>query len=1324
MLIAEYLKHNTPLNFEGLKRPKFHETMVYETPKNSIIHYLPDDLTDIGPDQLDFIYNEMDTSYVWHVDKLTSEEGRPRHVSTDTKSRIRAFHKQHRRLRMLRKFEQGVRDANNLVTVNYGLLGPAYKYSRGVMTGWNQWYNIHQTFVDNLIKVTDDTVRNQFVLFHLPVILPSHEELIALNKKPTMDSMEPFKSFHHFNLFWLWQYAIKTEHVLDTIPKEHAKLINFVFASGGKFTVLNLGRLQEWKEEHKSDKDDDFNGPFAKAFMMFLHRVKEQDTSVNNEDDFTEEDLDLDMPKYIPGETRAVEEKARQQMDKGAMSLPEYKRAVRLAENVTKLKAPDSDESLLEFSKVAPEKVAVGDTSITDIEGVVDKNMLASSLTVMDSKYISEVMERDIVGTVLSVQNAGIAVTGFKKEKVVDAANAYEHYSIQLTPLGGSPSTVHFKLPKVDQYGKFRANGVTYTMAKQRGDLPLRKTKSDKVALTSYYGKFFVTRTERSVYNRHGAMVKRIIARGENDKDESVTQLRVGNYTNTSDKLPLIYTGLANGIIQFKCRSGLISFDYPNRIELTDDEGRLKRVERRGHVLCGVKGQKLITVDEQELFHYHDSDGNIETIGGIEALIGEGLGKLPSSMVEIRIFNKNIPLGLALSYLLGFNKMIKALKLKTRLVPRGTKVELADGEDELRFADYTVVYNTDDLPTNMIMAGFKDYFKALKRFNKDDFERRDVYGPVLESRDIGLRYLRELELMSSMFIDPITLEILEKRKEPRTFEGLLIKSAELLKDDRTPDETDFAYMRIKGYERFAGFIYKELVAAIRKQQASGSTKSKVELNPKAVWMNILKDATTKPVEQLNPIHNLKEQELVTYTGDGGRSARSMVAGSRVYHANDRGVISEATVDSGSVAINSYLSANPNFASLRGDMSPSKPNESSSSQMLSTSAVISPGATSDDPKRVNFISIQNSHTVSSVGYQPMPLTTGYDKVLAHRVDPMFAFAARDDGKVVDVSDTHIEVSYKKLEENDRVELGTLHGSVTGTYVPHRIVTDLTKGQTFKKGHILTYNTGFFDRDYHDTSQVVWKNGVLATVALMESVDTLEDSCAISEDLGRRMATETTVVRPIVVDFHYAVNDLVQVGDGVDLESILCTLEDPITAENNYFVGDTTDALRQLAQLNPKAKNKGTVERIEVLYNGDVNDMSKSLRSIANKYDKQRKLRVGRLALETDATTGQIHEPINVGGTKVTVDKAVIKVYITKMLDAGVGDKGVVGNQLKTVIGRVMTGVNETETGEPIDVIFGRQSIANRIVLSPDLVGTTNKVLELASKDVADLYFKNL
>ena len=86
---------------------------------------------------------------------------------------------------------------------------------------------------------------------------------------------------------------------------------------------------------------------------------------------------------------------------------------------------------------------------------------------------------------------------------------------------------------------------------------------------------------------------------------------------------------------------------------------------------------------------------------------------------------------------------------------------------------------------------------------------------------------------------------------------------------------------------------------------------------------------------------------MTYGGVGGRSSRSMTKRTRIYHKNDMGTISEATVDSGDVAINTYTSADPQFTSLRGISKRYEIGKTGATALLSSSALLAPCTDRDD-----------------------------------------------------------------------------------------------------------------------------------------------------------------------------------------------------------------------------------------------------------------------------------------------------------------------------------------------------------------------------------------
>ena len=201
-----------------------------------------------------------------------------------------------------------------------------------------------------------------------------------------------------------------------------------------------------------------------------------------------------------------------------------------------------------------------------------------------------------------------------------------------------------------------------------------------------------------------------------------------------------------------------------------------------------------------------------------------------------------------------------------------------------------------------------------------------------------------------------------------------------------------------------------------------------------------------------------------------------------------------------------------------------------------------------PKRQLFQTVQNSHTIAINGAMPQPVRTGYDYVIAHRVDKRFAAVAKENGKVIEVSPTHIAIQYES-GKIDRIEVGVNYGVSSGKVIKNPMVTDYSKDQIVHEGDVVAYNPYHFVRDFMNPSQVLFKNSVLARTVLMESNDTEEDSSAVSERIGGALTTTVTKVRTITIPFADSIYNLVKEGDQVVSDSILCSLEDEAFSETS-------------------------------------------------------------------------------------------------------------------------------------------------------------------------------
>jgi len=1312
----EFHRKYAVLTIAQLASPKLHPINKLTLLPNSILHYLPKDTVDNGLESRDpTVVNYEKAILIQHADSLASEEGKPRGQASQLKKMERDYHKRYRRFRPLRRLESGLRDPHILIVINYAMLQHVYRYNRNALSDFNSWLNLQNTWVDHIKSLSKVSDRQHYLEVRLPEHLPTLPDLTLAENKFTTTTANLFKTPEHLFLLDLWLWLTPETESLSTLSslnESEIRNINLIFTESSKWSVLSMRNLLEWKE----------NAGIQKLFMGYLNTLFAARTVIETlPEDLTEDvvELESDITVTKTIRTKAIVTKAEELANTGLLSGAEYKRILKMAEKYTEIPNPSGEGTLEDLLNIDPsvvETVPVG--KIRDINAVVDKSMLESSLNEFESKYVSEVMERDIANVAMSVQRLGIAVTDYKVEQVVDAINNYNSYTVKITPVTGASSTLRFRIPVIEKDGTFIANGVRCRLTKQRGDLPIRKTSDNQVALTSYYGKSFVNRSERSVHDYGKWLVKQITNKALDPKDNSITDIDYGSVYDGKSTVPRIYSGIASGISGFKSSGFTFSFDFSKRIELYGEK-IIKSLEVNGHVVCGQGKGKFVTVDKLGNWYSH-ADSNATLLGDSSTLFNIQ-GKVPIEVTEIKIFNKSIPVGILLAHELGLDKLLRKLKVKHRTVSKGTRVTLTDDEYTIQFLDETLIISKADTLASLIIGGFNNYRKSIAQYDMADFNHKDVYFNVLNDHGLGIRFIREMDLLVEFFVDHITRELLIGMKEPTEVVDLLIRASELLATDEYPDETDTAWQRFKGYERISGMVYRQMVDSARQYKSRPVTsKATFDLNPRAVWIDLMKDQSITQVEDSNPIHNLKEKELVTFTGQGGRSAQSMVKRSRVFHPNDVGVISEATPDSAKVAINTYMTSNPNLNTLRGLTKRFDKKVDGAGTALSTTAMLSPGADRDSAKRTNFASIQHSSTVAGKGYVTSPLRTGYEQVVAHRVDPLYAFAAKSDGIIAEVSDHHVLIEYKD-DTSDTVELGKVFGKVAGVSVPHTIICDLDVNKKVKAGDIISYNTGFFERDFFDRTQVTWKAGALVNVALMESSDSLEDSAAVSEAAGLELATPVTKLRSILVTANTTIHNLVSVGDTVTTDTILCTLEDEITATSDLFDSATLDTLAALTANTPKAKMSGTVEKVEVIYHGDKSDMSDSLKRIVTASDRLRSNRVTSLR-NGKSKTGAISETVHVDGSPLTLDQAVIRIYITGESAAGVGDKAVFGHQLKTIFGRVMVGRNETQSGITIDGIFSYASISARIVQSPELMGTTNTLLKLISKEAAAIYRK--
>lgn len=902
-----------------------------------------------------------------------------------------------------------------LIINNYGTMSAVHTYRQLPTTIYDRWYNGLNSLIHNLNNLDIENRRHNYILIDLPSNIPNKEAFDKTFKQNIKQILEIFPTPKHLTLLELWKFLTPThakESLFYKLKRSELPNITLMLVYNNKLTLLNLNTLIAAVKEYegKTSIQEQPANVIRKMFLIYILKIITETAKTEAELDAENSGLDLTSMTHV--DDSKIDEKdityilddelddvinnvnyddmvdemlnsndANQIIDNtedtttnliyGTESTNDKltNRLKLLKENnvITKKEAEDLTNTLLKQDKILDPyreskstlkdlltykdedfTIDIKDKTIPDINVVKDKTHLQDTIGANSKHYLNNLYRKDILNSIYGIQNADIIVKSHEVEITEDILGGVEYHTIEVKPLTGKPSKLNFRLPLIKEDGTFRISNHTYTLRQQRSQYPIWKIGSDEVALNSYYGKSFITRSDFKK-DQIGYWFRRKLIEATNTNTK-LTNLVFMSVKLMDVKTPKLYSDIAQYTKMFKIENKKYSFDYHKRNELLDNID-LKEVENNKYVLIGHISNKtpLVMDFNNEIYKYENKKYiKLDTI--FKQLDIDESTK-PIESIGIKIFKKRLPVALILSYYLGINRLLKTLKVKHKLIDRSTRYTLEHDEYSFVFKDKKLILNTKDQIGTLILAGFNSISNDIKNVEYDLLNKKSSFPILFNSMDLPTLYINEIKILEDMFVDPITKSILVLNKEPETFVGLLIKSAELLNNNDYINPNDSAGMIIKGHERIAGMIYTEMINSIRDfENKNNFSKSKLIMDPFAIWKNINSDSTTMLADDLNPIASLKQREDLSYMGNGGISKDAISQEKRVYHKSEVGIISEGVKDSGDVGVSAYLSANPKILNARG-MVDTNQKDLSTANIFSTSALLSPNGDKDDGKRL-------------------------------------------------------------------------------------------------------------------------------------------------------------------------------------------------------------------------------------------------------------------------------------------------------------------------------------------------------------------------------------
>lgn len=1024
-------------------------------------------------------------------------------------------------------------------------------------------------------------------------------------------------------------------------------------------------------------------------------------------------------------------------------------RAVRLAEAYKEIEL--NGKTLQSILNESPDD-QVSKNELDFLKGQVpDESMLKSSVANFDTEYMDKFFMKDLVAVLTSFNKVGMFL---KDLKITDTSNSQDSkMEVKATyeDLNHKTHTVRFTVPKVDKRGYCYINGGLKVLKKQRITVPICKVSPVRVTLSSDYNKYLVERV-KSVAHSFINYIDKIV-----EVSEKKIKVVFGSASLPTQPFPYEYTAIARKYTAMTITDQddsrhpwIFHFNDPAKlVELYGASGIPEDVVKDAQANeDDVKGYLVgIHNTQSPVYVYMKLDGSLVLYNAEDGVTNDGstfidlvceLCNLDISHLnewtEFKLLSKSVPVIFALAYRYGLSYMLNYMKTKYAIYDKKARYPRRQSDVIIKFKDKVLVIPRAPLSHSLIFAGLNNYEKFLLKYNIEDMDDKNTYFELLQSKKMSVHNLKGIDNYFDLFVDPITRDVLFRMGEPTDAKDLLIRATTLLTTEDHPPVAASTNYRFRSDERICTAAYKVLANTYATFRYRGIGASNTfSIRDFEITNMVINDQLMEPVEQINPVNDVKYREEYGHGGAGGRqSTDTFMIDDRQWPEDGVGIIGESSVDNGKTGYAGNMSCNPTIDNIRGLTINKKLEDITTSEAFTSTTLLGPCAVNDDSKRVSFLNIHLSHYVATKEMSLPRVRTGYERVMAHRCKPPFSYTAEEDGVIETINEeSHmLVVSYPKSKRKISVEYGDLYtnNGGGGFYCTQNIVINgFKEGDKVKRGDVIVYNDRFFKPDPF-TKQVDLSFGQLANVAIIDMARTVEDSDIISAQLAKKLEFNPVHPRDIVITKSTTIHKYAAVGTAIsNVDPLMIFDQSAIT--DDMFGGVDDETAELLAKVNretPRAKFTGRVVKIDAFYLGDTSEMSPSARNLVNLINRE-KTKKASVSKGTDneadyPATTNITDSARIGATVLEEDTLIIRFYIQQDMSMGGGDKVEFDSSLKSVSAGTVEHGWDTEDGSvTCDALFSAVGIHKRLINSPIQTGIMNRNLEKIEKDVLEMYF---
>jgi hypothetical protein len=259
--IDQFLKAFGLRQVSELQTPRLHALKKFDFPMETVYHFSDENTAVIGPSQTDPIIEKLKGKvFIEHITELTQLDGNPKRTSVLPVTLMNDFRKQHRFFKPLRRDDSVKLNPQNVALFNYNMLNPLYRYIASYKSTFMRWSNNTATEWDHIADaVKRYPTWNHFVELHVPTTMPTMAQFKQLENQQNQHLLEVFNTGNLLTLFDVFRFLGTDRKVsyMSKVPKEYFNQINFFVRVAGSFFVINLGKLDAWRDQTAEEIEAD-----------------------------------------------------------------------------------------------------------------------------------------------------------------------------------------------------------------------------------------------------------------------------------------------------------------------------------------------------------------------------------------------------------------------------------------------------------------------------------------------------------------------------------------------------------------------------------------------------------------------------------------------------------------------------------------------------------------------------------------------------------------------------------------------------------------------------------------------------------------------------------------------------------------------------------------------------------------------------------------------------------------------------------------------------------------------------------------------------------